>query len=232
MQPQISPRRGADDGNLEVLLFRHAHRDVTLAESVVDFVVEPALVPELEHVPAIGWQQSEESAETGHVFFQIGRELKKNRPQSVAEHRGVLEQEINEISRLFLEPRVVRDALARLEREGKCLRHLRRPFAQHVLPRQSIEGVVDLHRRKLAGVVAKKSVVLQISRIELSLPLLERVAARPRQNLHDTLRLDSLPSFLGLSFERLAFSASIRSSILVSPPGTTSAVMSCPSILR
>src|SRR5450759_2155806 len=86
MQPEVSPRRGADDRALEVFLFRHAHRDVPLAESVVDIVVEPALVPELEHVLAVRGKQSKKSAEAGHILFQIGWELKKNRPQSVAEH--------------------------------------------------------------------------------------------------------------------------------------------------
>src|SRR5450830_183684 len=103
----------------------------------------------------------------------------------------------------------MRDSLARLEREGELLRHLRRPFAQHVLLRQSIKGVVDLHRRKLAGVVAEESVFLEISGVEVSLPLLERVAAGPSENLHDTMRLDSpffgFSDFSDFSRARLAF---------------------------
>src|SRR5450759_1909294 len=133
----------------------------------------------------------------------------------------------------------MRDSLARLEREGERLRHLRRPFAQHVLLWQSIEGVVDLHRIEFAGVVAEHCVVFQILRIERALPLLERVAARPSENLHDALRFDSpffgfsdFSDFSDFSRARLAFSASIRSSILVSVLGVISAVMSCPSTLR
>src|SRR3982074_3634892 len=120
----------------------------------------------------------------------------------------------------------MRDALARLQCESKRVRNLRRPLPQHILPRQPVERVVDLDRREFAGVVAQESVVLEISRVELSLPLLERVAARPAQNLHDALRLGSPFSFFGFSLDRLAFSACIRSSILVSVPGVTSAVMS------
>src|SRR5258708_4517439 len=185
MESEISPRRGAHNRNLEVFLFGDAHRDVPLAHRVVDLFVEPALVPELEHVAAIGRQQSEESAKTGHILFQVGRQLKKYRAQTVAEHRGVLAEKIKEIRGLLLEPRAMRDALARLQGESERLRDLRRPVAQHVLPRQPVERVIDLDRREFAGVIAQESVVLQISRIELSLPLLERVAARPGQNLHD-----------------------------------------------
>ena len=53
MQPQIAPRRGGHDRTLELVLLDDAHRDVPLAHRVVDLVVEPALVPELEHVPPI-----------------------------------------------------------------------------------------------------------------------------------------------------------------------------------
>jgi hypothetical protein len=38
---------------MKIVLLRDAHRDVTLAHDGVDLVVEPALVPELEHVTAI-----------------------------------------------------------------------------------------------------------------------------------------------------------------------------------
>src|SRR5258706_15028119 len=126
----------------------------------------------------------------------------------------------------------MRDTLARLEGESEILGHLSCQFREDVFPRQAVEGVVYLYRRKLAGVVAEKSVVLEISRVEVSLPLLERVAAGPGENLHDALRFASPFSFLGFSPARLALSACIRSSILVSAPGVTSAVMSCPSTLR
>src|SRR5687767_14041169 len=127
----------------------------------------------------------------------------------------------------------MRDFLARLERERELLRHLRRPLRQDVLLRQPVKGVVDLERRKLRSVKAEQLVGLKLCGIEGSLPLLERVAARPRQNLHEAfcfLRSD----FSGVDFfARLAFSASIRSRIL-SPPllGATSDVMSWPSTLR
>src|SRR6266704_3084097 len=90
----------------------------------------------------------------------------------------------------------MRNALARLQRKGESLGHLRRPLTQHVLLRQSIERVVDLYSRELRRVVAQESVVLEISRVEVSLPLLERVAAGPCQDLHETMRFDSAFSFL------------------------------------
>src|SRR4029078_12404668 len=129
--------------------------------------------------------------------------------------------------------RVMGDALARLEREGEGVGHLRCPLQQHVLLRQSVELVVDLYRRNPAGVETEEAVILQISGVEVALPLLERVAAGSRQDLHETMRFDSAFSFLlGFSLARLPFSASIKSSILVSVPGATSDVMSWPSILR
>src|SRR5205823_11646128 len=88
------------------------------------------------------------------------------------------------------------DALARLQRERECLRNLRRPLAQHILPRQTVERVVDLDRRKFAGVVAKHPVVFQILRIEIPLPLLKGVAARSGEDLHDTLRSEEHTSEL------------------------------------
>src|SRR5688572_8429526 len=99
----------------------------------------------------------------------------------------------------------MRDALARLERKRERLWHLRCPFAQHVLLRQSIEGVVDLDRWKLAGVECQHSVVFQLLRIKRAFPLLESVPTRPCEELHDTIRFDSPFSFFGFSLARLAF---------------------------
>src|SRR5438105_3139970 len=121
------------------------------------------------------------------------------------------------------------DALARLQSKREVFRNLGCPLAQHVFPGQPVEGVVDFDRRKFAGIVAKHAVVLQIRRVEIPLPLLERVAARSGENLHEALRLAF--TFSGFSFSRLALSASIRSMIFASPPTLTSAVMSWPSTL-
>src|SRR5690349_8067127 len=58
VESQISPRRGAHHRAPEVILLGDAHRYVPLAHRVIDLVVEPALVPKLEHVTPIRWQQS------------------------------------------------------------------------------------------------------------------------------------------------------------------------------
>src|SRR5688500_5234122 len=132
----------------------------------------------------------------------------------------------------FLEPRVVRNALARLDRERERLGHLCCPIAQHVLLRQPVERVVDLDRRKFAGVKAQHPVVLQLLRVERSLPLLERVAARSSEQLHDAMRFFEPSAFFGFSRARLAFSASISATLVLSPPGASSPVLSWSSILR
>src|SRR4029077_10528404 len=112
-------------------------------------------------------------------------------------------------------------------REGERLRDLRRPPLQHAFPRQAVEGVVDLHRRKPAPVKREHSVVFQVARIERSLPLLERVAARAGLEVHDTFCACS-----GFVAVRLTLSASMRSMSLPSPSVITSSVMSWPSTLR
>src|SRR5437764_14967088 len=113
---------------------------------------------------------------------------------------------------------MMRDALTGLDREAERLRHLRRPVEQHVLLREPIERVVDLHRRKLPGVVAEHRVVLQVGGIEAALPLLERVAARAREDLHEPF------TFASASFctpASLALRASIRSPNLLPPAAAT-----------
>ncbi len=124
---------------------------------------------------------------------------------------------------------MVRDALARLDREREGLRHLRRPLLEHALLRQPVERVVDLDGGKPARVVAKPAVLLEVGGIERALPLLERVPARAGEQLHDTLTA-APPSPPVLA--RLALSASMRSMIFPLESGCTSAVMSWPSIFR
>jgi hypothetical protein len=91
MQAQISPGCRRHHRALELLLLDDAHRDVPLTHRVVDLLVEPTLVPELEHVAATGWQKPKESAEAVYIFLEVGRQLKENWPQPVTEHCGVLQ---------------------------------------------------------------------------------------------------------------------------------------------
>ena len=125
---------------------------------------------------------------------------------------------------------MMRDAHARLDGERELLRHLCGPIVQHLLLGQAIERVVDLDRRKIARVITEPRVVTEVRRIKCSLPLLERVAARAREQPHDTLRCGAASSSVRA---RLAFNASMRSTILPPESGATSDdVMSCPSTLR
>src|SRR6185436_4576016 len=78
----------------------------------------------------------------------------------------------------------MRDAPAGLDREAERLGHLGRPVEQRLLLRQLVERVVDLDRRELAGVEAEHVRVLQLLGVETPFPLLEREAARSRQNFH------------------------------------------------
>src|SRR4051812_8854829 len=126
----------------------------------------------------------------------------------------------------------MRDAHARLDRERELLRHPRGPVLQHRLLGQPVERVVDLDRRELPCVVPQPRVVPKVRRVEHPLPFLERVPARSREQPHETMRLGVMSSS-GWVRARLCLSASMRSTILPPPSGTTSDdVMSCPSTLR
>jgi hypothetical protein len=83
------------------------------------------------------------------ILLEIRRKLEEHGPEPAAERADVLHQELDRVHRLGLQPRVMRDALARLDREGERLGHLRRPLFQHVRLREAVEGVVDLDGRKL-----------------------------------------------------------------------------------
>src|SRR5688572_5135517 len=210
---------------LEILLLGEAERDVVVAERAEHILVEPALVPELDRKLSIGREQAQEAFESGSVLLHVRRQLEQNRSQSGAERGGVLQQEVDAVGALRLEPRIVRDALARLDRERELLGHLRGPLPQHVLFRHPVERVVDLDGGKPRGVVAEPAIAFQVVRVERPLPLLERIAARAREQLHDTMRPALAASGFSV-FARLALSASMRSRIFPLESGWTSDVMS------
>src|SRR6185503_10568963 len=230
MQAQIAPRRRRLQRALELLLLGHAERNIVLTKSGEHLLLEPALVAELHREAAPRRKQSEESFQPLEILLHVRRQLKENRPHPVR-HRGrVAQQKVERAGGVGFEPRVVGDAHARLDGERELLGHLRRPFTQHVLLRQAVERVVDLDRGIAARVVAEPRVIGQVGRIENALPLLERKAAGPGEEPHDTRRSASCWS---PPRARLAFSASMRSMIFPPPAsGVTSFVMSWPSTLR
>src|SRR5215510_2497161 len=91
VEAQIAPRCRAHERRSEVGLIDHAHRDVALTKRVVDLVVEPALVPELDGEATVGRQHREKSAQPVDVLFHVRRKLEQDGPKSRAEGRGGLE---------------------------------------------------------------------------------------------------------------------------------------------
>ena len=166
MQTRVAPRCGRDHGRRELRLLRDAHRDVAFTQRIEHVVVEPASMAKLDGVAAARRQRVEKDAEPVEILLEVGRKLKQDRSQPIAEGRRGLQQEFNGARAFRLEPRVVRDALARLDGEDEGRRHLSRPLEQHMLPGQPVEGVVDLHRRELARIQSEHRVVLAVARIE------------------------------------------------------------------
>jgi hypothetical protein len=82
----------------------------------------------------------------------------------------------------------MRNALARFDCESEFFRHLGSPIAEDVLSGQSVERVVDLDSRKLAGVESEPAAVLEVVRVKGTLPFLECVATRSSKNFHDLLK--------------------------------------------
>ena len=222
VQSQIAPRRRRLHRTREVLLLvqRTARRRVRAAPSKTSSSNQ------------LSWRNSIVNRRSGGSkprkprsrctsFSMFGGSWKRIGPRR-SPSTAVFWRRKSERRRAFgLEPRVMRDAHARLDRERELLRHLRRPLLQYRLLRQPVKGVVDLDRRKLARVVAQPRVVSDRVGIEDALPLLERVAARAREQPHDTMRCGVLSSS-ALRARGSAFSASMRSTILPPVSGATS----------
>src|SRR5690349_7306500 len=154
MQPDVAPRGRRVNRASEVLLFVQAHCDVVFAQRREDVLVEPALVPELDREAPLWGEEAEEAAQPLEILLHVRRQLEEDRAQSIAQHRGILQQEVEGARTLRLEPRMVRDAHTCPDRERELARDLPRPVLEHRLTGQPLERVIYLYCRKLAGVIA------------------------------------------------------------------------------
>src|SRR5262249_12220020 len=91
VKSQIAPRCRAYEGRRKIGLVDHAHRNIALAKRVVDAVVEPAFMPELDGEATIGRQHREKSAQPVDVLLHVRRKLEQDRPETCAERRRGLE---------------------------------------------------------------------------------------------------------------------------------------------
>src|SRR6476646_187472 len=116
MESHVTPRRRRLNRTGELLLLVQAHRDVVLPQRREHSLIEPALVPELDREAAVRRKQAEKTAQPLYVLLHVRRQLEQNRTQPLTEDASILEQKIQRARARGLEPRVVRDAHARLDR--------------------------------------------------------------------------------------------------------------------
>src|SRR5688572_33472614 len=100
---------------------------------------------ELEGRAQAGGKRVEERVEQRHVLLQVRRQLKQQRAELGSEDRRGFEELAHAIGAVA-QPRVVGDALWRLERQLELIRGRRVPPLQNFFVRGAIERVVDLDR--------------------------------------------------------------------------------------
>src|SRR4051812_8090948 len=171
MKADVRPVSGVLE-SLELLHLRavadHECRGVG-AQEVVHGLGEPTRMTELEAVPALrqsGERRSEPlvvAAEVRGKLPQHGTELR--RPNKRSQPLVVALQSRVEVS----EPLDVREVPARLDCEDKAGRRFLDPARNGCLERQPVEGVVDLDRVEVSGVVLQPE-PRRLSLVELVFP--------------------------------------------------------------
>src|SRR5207248_2518726 len=182
-QAQVAEGSGAHAGSREVFDLGDAKRRSGPLERPEGLVREPARVAELERGGNVAGKLLEELREEGVVALQVGRKLVEDGTQFRSERARRIAEGGDHRARLA-QPRVMGDALPRLEREPESFRNLRGPPADQLLRRVAAEGVIDLDRGKLRRVVRKHLRPGQILRVEAAAPRLVVVAARTAENAH------------------------------------------------
>src|SRR6267143_5177368 len=182
-QAQVAARGGRDDGR------RVAFLGVGIAEHrslgtqrLVDLPVLPGLVAEFEGGGPARGKQREEIAQPWQVLLQVRRQLEQQGPELAAQRLGASE-EFGDVGFALFQAQLVGDAARRLECEGEAFRHLFGPAREHRLGGHAVEGVVDLDRREMPGIVAQHPVRRMLFRVELAEPLLVGEAARSGEEL-------------------------------------------------
>src|SRR5215471_5108329 len=182
-EAQVPPPGRRDEGRGEVLVLRDAEGAAPGLQRLEDVVLEPGWVAELERAARRRRQDRQELRQPRQVLLEVRRELEEDRPHPVSERDRDLEEVGDRVARL-LQALPVRDLLRSLQGEEEAVRHLLGPLREHLRTRHSVERVVDLDGRELAGVVAEHLRVGQVLRVEAPLPLLVGKPARPGEDPH------------------------------------------------
>ncbi len=123
-------------------------------------------------------QQAEKLAQARQILLQERRQLKQHRAALGAECRQIAVENGDRIGRrVRFQPRLMRNAPRRLDREPEVRRRCLCPSLEHVGLGHAIEGVVDLDGRQAFRVPREHRLRFDVLRIEVSLPFLVGKAA-------------------------------------------------------
>jgi len=161
-----------------------AERRVVLPQELVDLVVHPRPVAQLERVAVAARQLAEELLEPLEVHVPTRRKLPEDRAELSAEPLRERE-EVPEASRRILQFDHVRDEAAPLHSEAEARGRGTAPHVERRLFRQVIEGVVQLDGVEVVRVPVEHLRGLQAFGIIAAQPVLIVPAGRADAELHD-----------------------------------------------
>src|SRR6266852_7169605 len=116
--------------------------------------------------------QLQEIFQERSVALEVWRQLHQDRPQvtAFAQDRSNFEKP-PQCALAVAQTLDMRDLLVGLERKLETFRNALRPLLDHALRRHTVEGIVDLHGRKLLAVERQHLLVGEFRRVEVALPL-------------------------------------------------------------
>src|SRR5690606_32651406 len=173
-------------GRPEVLVVGDTEREVTRFQAFVDFIAEPRAVAKFESGAHLGRQAFEECIEDLQVLLEARWKLEEQRTELRPELRRGLREVTKRIGAV-LEPRIVRDALRRLQRQLVARWRLLIPTLKRLLVGHPIVRVIDLDRREALRVIAQHVRRRDLLRVETPFPLGIIVTGRADPDSHGSL---------------------------------------------
>src|SRR5262245_15469458 len=138
---------------------------------------------ELQRRPQATRQKRENVAQPGHVFLEVPRQLKQDRPELFLERRDGV-QELRERLVRVLESLGMRDALVGFQHKLKIAAYLGRPLPERRGPREHAVRVVDLDGTKILAVECEHLFFGEVFGIKRALPRRIRIAAGADVEVH------------------------------------------------
>ena len=154
-----------------------------IAEEREDVVMPPALVPELEDVPMVWWQDFQELGQTRIVSRKGGRQLVEDRTEMVGERLDPIAEQFERVGSIVKAP-VVRDEAARFDAEAEACRSGGLPRLYGAFRGEPVEAVIQLDGIELLGVVVEPAGLGDVARKEIALPVLVAPPGAADTNVH------------------------------------------------